>query len=651
MSVEEVDAAETWPDAGIGLMPGKLSGVIALDWDYDGGVKEMLEGITPPSIVRKVGSKGYTAFYRYNGEVTRRWTVGDERVLECLSCGTQTVMPGSIHPATGAPYYWETADTLLDCDLEELAQLPLDYFDKVDALLTPYKATVTGGSGQSTGSEIEAEKLSDDEIRRICDALNHIPADDRDVWIRVGMALKGIGDDPGFNIWHNWSSRSSKFDEAARLSMRSKWRGFRILERGVSYRSIFKMAIEAGYTPEPEPPTIGVIKPGVVGDMARAAMDHAIRNGLIEAPEDYVETAPHVQKRPVKTGLRILEGKAEIGDLRPPDWLIKGVLTSDSLAMLYGAAGAGKTFACLDMALHIAAGKPYHDRPVKQCPVVYIAGEGRAGIAKRVLAWCDKWGVDLDEIPFGITSRSVAFLDDLAVNELAEVLHNRPQNAGLVIVDTVARNFGDGDENSTRDMSKFVDSLDVIRTVNDGACVLVVHHTGKAEGAAARGNSALRAAIDTEIAVKGVEGGVTVTCTKQKDAEQFDSIPFKFETIKLAEIEGEVVDSLVCVPDETAAKQKEATAKMLENGGKGLNPTRQATAEKIKTICKAYRHNRPDLGRAVITRVALQSELEGIGQAERTAQRSIVWATEAGLLIALGGHSFEVSAEGEGRVE
>jgi hypothetical protein len=631
MSVEEVEAAETWPGCGVGVALGRTSGIVALDWDYDGGVKEVLEAITPGSLVKKVGSKGYTAFYKYSGEVTKRWNVGGERVLELLSDGTQTVLPPSIHPDTGKPYYWSTNHDLTSIDWDDLAPLPADFAAQIERALAPYTATGSSGGSGNMGAETEAFDLPQDQIDEICAALAFIPADDRDVWVDVGMSLKSVGE-KGFFIWDNWSKRSEKYDSKAAASMRSRWNGFTFTEAGKSYKSIFRLAIERGFK------SSSVVSPGVVGNMAKAAQDFIERNNPAKSTPGGIEDKP---EREVKTGLVLLHG-SEIGDITPPDWLVKGIQVCDSLAMTYGPAGGGKTFNTLDKALHVAAGKDYHGRPVKQGAVVYVAGEGRVGIAKRARAWCKHHGVSLDDIPFFVTSRSVAFLDSIATRELSEVIHNMPdENPVYIIIDTLARNYGDGDENSTKDMSRFVDALDVLR-VNTGACVEVVHHTGKGEAQTARGNSALRAALDTEIAIKPVDGGLRVTCTKQKDAEQFEPLEFKFETIKLGKCpDGDDIESLVCVRNVEKEREAASLAAMLENGGKKNLPiSEQTTKNTLESLYRKIKHNRPEFPVVQIEKAALASDLIAAGVKKSSAYKARDKAVEYGWIKELPGGVF-----------
>ena len=69
------------------------------------------------------------------------------------------------------------------------------------------------------------------------------------------------------------------------------------------------------------------------------------------------------------------------------DFLVDGLFESDTLAMLFGEPEHGKSFVALDVAACVASGAAYHGRSVRQGPVIYIAGEGRNGLRRRLSAW------------------------------------------------------------------------------------------------------------------------------------------------------------------------------------------------------------------------------------------------------------------------
>ena len=80
----------------------------------------------------------------------------------------------------------------------------------------------------------------DDDQQRVADALRRIPSDDREVWLRVGMALKHRFGDAGYEMWCWWSARcEQKFNAAVQADT---WRGFQ--RDGVTIATVFHLAKE-----------------------------------------------------------------------------------------------------------------------------------------------------------------------------------------------------------------------------------------------------------------------------------------------------------------------------------------------------------------------------------------------------------------------
>ncbi|TFH43867.1 MAG: hypothetical protein E4H01_11535, partial [Lysobacterales bacterium] len=95
----------------------------------------------------------------------------------------------------------------------------------------------------------------------------------------------------------------------------------------------------------------------------------------------------------------------------------------------------------------------------------------------------------------------------------------------LIIVDTLARTFAGGNENSSEDMGAFIAIIDYLREKTDSA-ILAVHHSGKDTSRGTRGHSSLFGAVDAEFEVRKVrtapavgpgQGAGTFSVTKQKD--------------------------------------------------------------------------------------------------------------------------------------
>ena len=238
-----------------------------------------------------------------------------------------------------------------------------------------------------------------------------------------------------------------------------------------------------------------------------------------------------------------IEGRLiRLADIQPVlrlNHMVKGWLTKRGLSMLYGPSNAGKTFVALDIAMHIAAGKPWRGYKINGGPVLYIAAEGGVGVHNRLAAFKrerpDMAGAPFTLLPVGLDLHGQG--DALAVCEIMP-----DADPALVVVDTLARSMGGGDENTAKDAAAFVKNCDLIREAT-GAHVLVVHHTGKDEDRGARGSSALRAAVDTEIHVSS-EG--EIICKKQRDMASQEPVHFSLRSVTLGmDEDGEAVTSAV----------------------------------------------------------------------------------------------------------
>ena len=191
---------------------------------------------------------------------------------------------------------------------------------------------------------------------------------------------------------------------------------------------------------------------------------------------------------------------------------------------MYGAPGEGKTFVALDLAYHVAAGKPWMDRKVHAGPVLYLAYEGTGGMRKRAQAILQKHGQT--DVPLYIHAADYNLRDVTGRKALGSLLAVLPEKPVLIVLDTLARALKGGDENSAQDMGALNDAVGALVEAT-GACVLLIHHSGKNKNAGARGSSALLGAIDTELEVEGK----AVHARKQRDVELCESIGFKLHPL------------------------------------------------------------------------------------------------------------------------
>ncbi len=248
-----------------------------------------------------------------------------------------------------------------------------------------------------------------------------------------------------------------------------------------------------------------------------------------ESPASATHSFPAPGPDPYLTNerrLRLLSDD-ELEGLPPLNYLVQGMVPAGGFIVVVGASGGGKTFFVLDLAMSIATGTPWHGRDVVRGPVVYVAGEGISGLVGRVSAWKDLHGCT-GRAGLFVLPQATALTQPDEVNRLLLAMEALPAPPQAVIIDTLARNMGEGDENSARDVARLTAGVDRIREAT-GAAVILVHHTGlKSERE--RGSSALRGNADTTILLRGSRSGlIRLDCAKQKDGEPFATMALQLD--------------------------------------------------------------------------------------------------------------------------
>ena len=246
-------------------------------------------------------------------------------------------------------------------------------------------------------------------------------------------------------------------------------------------------------------------------------------------------------------------------EYREPEFIIKGLIETESLAQIFGESGGGKSFIALDIAARVASGTLFHGHEVKQGAVIYIAGEGHNGLKRRLLAWERLNEISLDRAPLFLSKAAAQFLDAASAQAVADAVDEIVLTEGppaLIIVDTLARNFGPGDENATKDMSNFVAAMDRLKG-RHGCTLILVHHTGHSDKDRGRGSAALKAALDVEFRVEKADDMITLINTKMKDAAPPLEMYFRLETVVLdPAIDGAVVTSAALIKEEQDRQSK-----------------------------------------------------------------------------------------------
>ena len=153
-SKEETEKwAETFSESNMSVCLGESSGIIALDLDCtDPEVIKIFEDILPPSIVEKVGTKGWTRFFRYRGQRSEAISYNGDVVIELLSTGKKTTIPPSKYK--DSLYEWTGEKELWQVSPSDLPGLPLALMETIKMRLQQNLPQSVDDRVQTKGTKI-----------------------------------------------------------------------------------------------------------------------------------------------------------------------------------------------------------------------------------------------------------------------------------------------------------------------------------------------------------------------------------------------------------------------------------------------------------------------------------------------------------------
>ena len=361
---------------------------------------------------------------------------------------------------------------------------------------------------QSTGGGVH---IDDDTVRDLRSALMSLRADDRDLWVRVGLALTELSN-IGRGLWMEWSSQSEKFEprDAART-----WESF--IPTTIGHQSVFFEAQKHGWINTRS------------GKSSQAAVWNETDSGFVFVSAGELTATP-----------------------TPVSYLIEATIETEALCLLFAPPSAGKSFVAISIAAAVATGLAWLGRETKQGAVFYLADEGHAGLRRRLKAWELQTGQSLAAASLFISKTAAALMSEESAQAVMKSIHALCIKHGaprLIVIDTFARNMGDGDENSNADVGVFINRIDSMRA-ELGCAVLLVHHSGHATAERARGASALHAAMDTVFRLDGDDAGISMKHIKAKESELSKPLSLALEQVTLTgwfDASGDVMNSAVLV--------------------------------------------------------------------------------------------------------
>ncbi len=253
--------------------------------------------------------------------------------------------------------------------------------------------------------------------------------------------------------------------------------------------------------------------------------------------------------------------------LEDPGYLVKGLMPSSGLHVLYGPPGLGKSFLALDVALHVAAGKSWAGKKVSadRPGVIYVAAEGSRAFKRRVKVAMKERGID-DKAPFLLVTRAPNLADrrklDVFIDELKEQCAAQAFKPRLIILDTLARSSLGLDESSSKDMGFFVENAAKLSREFAEALIMPVHHTGKDVDKGMRGSSALNGAADAVWQLRQDDRGLNFYVEKMKDGPS--GLTVRFSLVQVAcgrDRDGDpITTQVVAFPEDPVTKEVPAAS-------------------------------------------------------------------------------------------
>jgi len=293
-----------------------------------------------------------------------------------------------------------------------------------------------------------------------------------------------------------------------------------------------------------------------------------------------------------RLGARFRFPLVRLRDIRPDltaRYLVKGVVASRALIVVWGRHKCGKSFWTFDLAAHVATGLSYRGQKVRQGAVVYIAAEGAAGFNARVEAWRERHLGEMAAgatVPFHLLPVRLDLVED-HVAFMSEVFAQTGNVApALVVIDTLNRTYS-GSESSDEDMTAYVAAADAIKATFN-CTVIIVHHCGH-EATRPRGHSSLTAAADTQIAIRRDGDFVTATVEWNKDGPEGYVNVSRLDVVEVGRDEdGDPVTTRVVVPCEAVEVGGGTRPKLSPNLSNALQALTMAVSEHGESVVSSH---------------------------------------------------------------
>jgi hypothetical protein len=481
---------KSFPDAGVGIVTGKLSKLVVMDVDPKHGGTDV--GFPPTDMVVNTGGGGQHHYYTYVEGARNR--TGDNGV-DVRAEGGYVVAPPSKHES-GNAYEWDLDDK-------------------------PGTITV------AKTIELSPSKSDREKLNGHANGVDNSPLfaqPQRETWL-MDTQLGG-------------SSEGTRNNDLTKLA------GY-YAGKGVIHEGVLQVCIDANAklaNPLDYAEVERTVR-SICGREARKRDDatkQAIKSGEIEAPTEGDDELELIDF----DDYALKHGGKEV------QWLIPGFLTDCTIGFLFGPPGSYKSWGELDLAVSIAQGTPFLGvaRPQRTGTVIIFQQEdSHITTSERIATiWAGRTGLKKPRIENGIfTWDCHKERSKIKLYEKRDFRFDKPGAMAkierLLIKHKPVAFFLDpfysmvSTENNMEAASQYLIELKKLRDIYR-CTFMIVHHTSKASrGSGSRdglhGSQFLNAANETSMAFSNIEGmpRSVVIQRRSKDGEAKDPIRVDFD--------------------------------------------------------------------------------------------------------------------------
>jgi hypothetical protein len=219
------------------------------------------------------------------------------------------------------------------------------------------------------------------------------------------------------------------------------------------------------------------------------------------------------------------------------------------------------------MLCSVARGATYAGRETLPGPVIYLTGEGVSGFKRRLVAMRRHLGIEGQGVPFFMIENvpdlgsETTDLPQLLAELDAFIAQRAPEGVRAIVLDTLARCMGEADENSARDMGRFVNRCAAIERHLE-CIVVVVHHVGKDPNRGGRGSNSLNGAADVTLIIEKNGTVSKVRVDEMKDGREGQEWTFRLVPYDLsATFQGS------CAPPSATSENSTCVVEILSEPG------------------------------------------------------------------------------------